>query len=223
VGEIEALTATGDPPGEHPDAELVVQLRTAWSRRAEIRIRSGPPEPARLTLVAANGSLSLEIDPDLKQPARLVRLTPPEPARIEPVEPWDAHAAIFSVLSASMGRRAGTELPSPSLHDGTRAMELAEAVVRSLRRGRTVELHYESISEEATFKSVMTSTGCLILLASLVLLPLAMAGPPLGLKWTLYIPYAIPPVLVIFVVMQTLRFGVRRPDASLQNRGREDR
>ena len=33
VGEIEALTATGDPPGEDPDLELVVQLRA----------RRGPP------------------------------------------------------------------------------------------------------------------------------------------------------------------------------------
>ena len=27
LGEIEALTASGDPPGDHPDVELVVQLR----------------------------------------------------------------------------------------------------------------------------------------------------------------------------------------------------
>ena len=31
LGEIEALTASGDPPGDHPDLELVVQLR---ARRA---------------------------------------------------------------------------------------------------------------------------------------------------------------------------------------------
>jgi myo-inositol 2-dehydrogenase/D-chiro-inositol 1-dehydrogenase len=125
---------------------------------------------------------------------------------------WDAHEAIFSVLSVSMGRRGVADLPAPSLHDGTRATELGEAVVRSLRRGRTVELYYESISEEATFKSVMTSTGCLIILGSLLLLPLAMIGPPLGLTWTLFIPYVIPPALVLFVIMQTLRLGVRRPN-----------
>ena len=44
-------------------------------------------------------------------------------------------------------------------------MELSEAVVRSLRRGRTIDLHYEAISEEASFKSIMTSTGCMILWA----------------------------------------------------------
>ena len=214
LGEIEALTATGDPPGERPDVELVVQLRAAGSRRAELRIGSGPPEPARLTLLASNGSLTLELDPQAGRPDRLVRHIPSSDPMMTQLPPWDAHEAIFSVLSASMGRRGVTELPAPSLLDGTRATELGEAVVRSLRRGRTVELYYESISEEATFKSVMTSTGCLIILGSLLLLPLAMVGPPLGLTWTLFIPYVIPPVLVLFVIMQTLRVAVRRPNSS---------
>ena len=127
-------------------------------------------------------------------------------------EPWDPHEAIFSVLMASRGRHAGADLPSPNIHDGTRAMELVEATARSLRRGRTVDLHYESISEEASFKSVMTSTGCMILVASLFAVLLALSGPPLGFNWTIYIAYVIPPILVIFMVMQVLRFAVRRPN-----------
>ena len=214
LGEIEALTATGDPPGEHPDVELVVHLRAAGSRRAELRLWSGPAEPARLTLLASNGSLTLELDPARDRSDRFIRHVPSRDPQITQLPPWEAHQAIFSVLAASMGRRGVAELPSPSLHDGTRATELGEAVVRSLKRGRTVELHYESISEEATFKSVMTSTGCLIILGSLLLLPLAMVGPPLGLTWTLFIPYVIPPVLVLFVLMQTLRLAVRRPNPS---------
>jgi myo-inositol 2-dehydrogenase/D-chiro-inositol 1-dehydrogenase len=97
------------------------------------------------------------------------------------------------------------------LHDATRAMELAEATVRSLRRGRTVDLHYESISEESNFKSVMTSTGCMILIGALFAVLIALAGPPLGYRWTIFIAYLIPPVLVIFVVLQALRFAVRKP------------
>ena len=93
-------------------------------------------------------------------------------------------------------------------------MELSEAANRSLRRGRTVELHYESISEEATFKSVMTSTGCLVFLASLFVLPLAMAGAAIGLKWALYIPYLIPPALILFVMLQALRLAIHRPRAA---------
>ena len=97
------------------------------------------------------------------------------------LDPWEPHEAIFAVLTASCARRGSTDLPSPNLHDATRAMELAEATVRSLRRGRTVDLHYEPISEESNFKSVMTSTGCMILLGALVAVLFALSGPPLGL------------------------------------------
>jgi myo-inositol 2-dehydrogenase/D-chiro-inositol 1-dehydrogenase len=89
-------------------------------------------------------------------------------------------------------------------------MELSEAVLRSLRRGRTIDLHYEAISEESSFKSIMTSTGCVILLGALLILPLALAGPALGMNWTIYLAYLIPPVLVVFAVMQILRFGIQR-------------
>jgi myo-inositol 2-dehydrogenase/D-chiro-inositol 1-dehydrogenase len=213
LGEIEALTATGDPPGEDPDLELIVQLRAEGAHRAELRIWSGPAEPARLALMGSSATLILNYDPRFDQPGKLIRRWSGRPDQVSELAAWDAHDAVFSVLEASLKRRGETELPSPNLHDGTRAMELSEATVRSLRRGRTVEMHYEAISEDATFKSVMTSTGCLIFIASLIALPLAMAGPPLGMNWTLFIPYIIPPILVIFVVMQTLRLGVRRHPA----------
>ena len=102
----------------------------------------------------------------------------------------------------------------PDLHDGTRAMEVAEGVARSLRRGRTVELHYEEISEAGTFKSVMTSFGCLILVAILCILPIALAGPVLGIGWTIYIAYIIPPALIGFVLLQLFRFALRDPRKS---------
>jgi predicted dehydrogenase len=214
LGEIEAVTATGDPPGQSPDLELVVQLRAAGARRAELRLWSGPNEPARLTLLGAGGSLTFEFDRDLRQPARLIRRASQLGEHVTALEPWDPHEAIFSVLTESCARRGATDLPSPNLHDATRAMELAEATARSLRRGRTVDLYYEPISEEASFKSVMTSTGCVILLAAMFAIPLALAGPPLGLGWTIYIAYLIPPVLVVFVLMQFLRFAVRRPEGA---------
>ena len=55
LGEIDALTATGDPPGEDPDLELVVHLRTAGSLRAEVRIRSEPSADTRSPSRARSG------------------------------------------------------------------------------------------------------------------------------------------------------------------------
>jgi myo-inositol 2-dehydrogenase/D-chiro-inositol 1-dehydrogenase len=203
LGEIEALTASGDPPGEHPDLELVVQLRAGEGRRAEVRTWAGHEGPARLTVTGAAGSLTLEYGSDLAMPARLIRQggSSQSGEQILALGLWDPHEAIVQALSApALG---------PTLIDGTRAMELSEAVMRSLRRGRTIDLHYESISEDSTFKSVMTSTGCMILLGALSVLPLALAGPALGIPWTIYLAYAIPPVLVLFVGSQLLRFGIR--------------
>ncbi len=214
LGEIEALTASGDPPGVCPEYELVVQLRAAEGRRAEVRVHSRPAEaePARLTVNGANGSLTLEYDPAFARPARLIRRTLSDPGeQVVELEAWDPHEAIMRTLLSSVQARgeAIPPEPGPTLHDGTRAMELSEAVVRSLRRGRTIDLHYESISEEASFKSIMTSTGCMILLCMLMGLPLALAGPALGFGWMIYIAYIMPPVLIVFGLLQLLRFGIR--------------
>jgi myo-inositol 2-dehydrogenase/D-chiro-inositol 1-dehydrogenase len=191
-------------------------------------------------VTGSSGSLALEFDPNLREPARLVRRTAADAAgQVIPLEPWDPYAAIVHVVEKSMERRgersvseaamasAATVASAPDssapvlgLGDGTRAMELSEAVARSLRRGRTIDLHYESISEESSFKSIMTSTGCMILLAIMLMLPLALAGPPLGFPWTIYIAYVIPPVLVLFAVLQVLRLGIRKEPAT-SARGQE--
>jgi predicted dehydrogenase len=213
LGEIDAVTATGDPPGEHPDLELIVQLRAALARRAEVRSSTGPAEPWRLSLLGAGGSITLEFDPGFERPAQLIRRDADQNQAAHELEPWDSHQAIFSVVVESCSRRESTDMPHPNLLDATRAMEIAEATARSLRRGRTVDLHYEEVSEEATFKSVMTSTGCVVLLIALFILPIALGGPALGVDWTIYIAYLIPPALVIFVVLQVLRLAVRRPGA----------
>ncbi len=207
LGEIEALTATGDPPGVNPTESLVVQLRGPLSRRAEIRLERAPGAPARLVLVGGSGSLALEYLPDLLGPARLIRRGPAGEESVTDLDAWDPREAILGVLTMSLARREA----HPDLNDGTRAMELAEAAVRSLRRGRTVDLHYEEISEEGTFKSVMTSFGCLILLGVMAALPAALVGPAIGIPETLYIAYAIPPLLVGFFLLQLLRLGLRKP------------
>ena len=51
--------------------------------------------------------------------------------------------------------------------EACRATELAETVVRSLRRGRTIELHHEPHTEKDTFKGLMAAGGCFALLGTL--------------------------------------------------------
>ncbi len=225
LGDVEQLTATGDPPGVHPSNELIVHLRCPRARRAEVRLWAGSFEPSRLIAHGTTGSITLEYDPTFHAPARLVRRHADGTETTYDIEPWDAHVALLDVLASAIGGNS----VCPSLLDATRATELGEAAVRSLRRGRTIELNYEEISETGTFKSVMTSLGCMILISILFVLPVALMGPALGISWTLYIAYAIPPVLLIFVGLQALRWVIRKPSdvsaaprADSGNRFRDD-
>jgi myo-inositol 2-dehydrogenase/D-chiro-inositol 1-dehydrogenase len=207
IGEFESLTALGDPPGEEPTRALTVQLRGPDDRQAEVRIWGpSPGTPARMTWEAVRGSVVLEIAPDWSVPSRLTRPIAGGTAS-EELPPWDAHRAMLDALARSIAGRA----THPDLLDGTRAMELTSAVARSLRRGRSVDLHYEEVSEANNFKTVMTSVGCMVLLGCLVALPAALVGPALGIGQTVYIAYAIPPLLVLFALLQLLRLAVKPP------------
>lgn len=206
LGEIEAVTATGDPPGPVPTENLVVQVRGSEGRRAEIRLTPGKASSLRLSYLAAEGTLALEVSANLEGPARLVDRPAEKSEIVSTIQPFPSREGLLDVLTQAVARRS----VHPDLLDGTRAMEVTEGVVRSLRRGRTVELHYENISEEGTFKGVMTSLGCVLLMAILAVLPLALAGPALGLAGTVYLAYLIPPVLVIFVLLQLFRYAIRR-------------
>jgi myo-inositol 2-dehydrogenase/D-chiro-inositol 1-dehydrogenase len=211
LGEIETITAVGDPPGDRPTLSLVVQLRAVGGRRAEVRIGGDSPQ-AVLVLEGDGGSLAWEHDATWPGgPTRLVRRTPRDGAIATEIAPWDPHAAILAALDDA---RAGRADVHPDLLDGTRAMELAEAATRSLRKGRTIDLFYEEMSEEGNFKSVMTGLGCGLLLAVLVVLPVALAGPVFGFRWTIYLAWLLPPLLVLFLLVQLLKLGLpkRPPD-----------
>ena len=209
VGEIEAVNASGEPAGTAPDVELVVQLRGSRSRRAEVRLAAGfgSPTLSRLSVTGSSGSVTLEFQLDRDAPARLITVMADRPETVRTFDVWSHKAALLDVLADAVSGRA----VHPDLNDGTRAMEISEAVSRSLRRNRTVELHYEEISENGTFKSVMTSLGCLLLISILFVLPLALSGPALGLGGTIYLAYLIPPILVGFILLQLFRFATRGP------------
>ncbi|HVU86658.1 MAG TPA: hypothetical protein VHD36_05020 [Pirellulales bacterium] len=115
---------------------------------------------------------------------------------------WDpASAAIAEFQNAIAGRPS-----APTWPDACRDVELSEAIARSLAKGRTIELHDEEHSEHGTFKGTMTSVGCGLLLASLVVLLAAAALASItGMPFFGYAPYLILGVLGIFLVLQSLK------------------
>lgn len=218
LGEVEAVTATGSPPGERPRDSLVVHLRGPGGRAAEVRLERGavgvgpgstlaPDLRARLVVVGSEGSLALEHNPDLFGRSLLVERSGAAEPVVTEVPPWDPKAAILRLLTDSAEGRP----QPPDLSDATRAMEVAEAAARSLRRGRTVDLHYEEISELGSFKAFMTSVGCALLLLAPVVYGITRVGLAFGLTWMRYVAWAIVPALALFALLQFLRFAAREP------------
>lgn len=207
IGEVVAVTATGVPSGPSPTESLTVQLRGSDSLHGEIRLTTGPPDPARLAVPSADGTITLEHDIDFHGPSRLVRRSIGAAEAVTELGDWDPKTAILRVLEEA----DPDSEPAPGLTDGTRAMEVAEAAARSLRRGRTIDLYYEEMSEVGNFKSVMTSVGCALLLGTILLLFAVAAAQGLGFDQAVYVAWIIPPALVVFVLFQFLRYGIRQP------------
>ena len=212
VGEIEALTATGDPPGEHPTDELIVHLRGPQARRAEVRLWAGPYEPARLIALGTEGTLTLEYDPTFHGPARLIHK---RPGARKPSPSWGPGTRTrpcsgCSPTRSPAARPTRTCLTAPAPPSWARPPSAACA-----GGGRWICTMKRS-ARRATFKSVMTSFGCVLLLGALVALPAALIGPALGMAWTLYIAYAIPPALILFVLLQSLRLAIQGDRISAQ-------
>src|SRR5262249_13271923 len=94
----------------------------------------------------------------------------------------------------------------PTWPDACRDVELSEAIARSLTKGRTIELHDEEHSEHGTFKGTMTSVGCGLLVASLVVLLVAAALAQItGQSIFGYAPYFILGMLGLFLLVQSLK------------------
>jgi predicted dehydrogenase len=108
-------------------------------------------------------------------------------------DPWPALAAVFQ------GQLAGRPQPL-TWQDATRCLELFEAARRSSRRRRVVPLTYAEATEAENFKGTMAAVGCGLLLVVLVLF----LATPL-VPW---LKYAILPLLLLFLVLQLLRWIV---------------
>ncbi|WP_165251580.1 hypothetical protein [Paludisphaera soli] len=207
LGEFEGLTASGDSEGAEPVHDLLVRLRARGGRLAELRVASAADDLARLIVIGTEGSVALEYDPGHERGARLViRRGVSTPVVEEVAGPFDPREAILDAPRRPHG---------PSLLDGIRAMELAEAVVRSLRRGRTIDLHAEPRGVEARFKSSMIATGCLTLVGALALYILAAVGRAMGFEPAAYLAYLIPPLLAGFLAVQLVRPAGRPEEGSL--------
>jgi hypothetical protein len=86
-------------------------------------------------------------------------------------------------------------------------MELADSIELSLRRGRRIDVYYRQLTEETSYKGMMSALGCgLLLLAPLVLVIAGVINAVFGWRLT---KFWYVPVLVIFVGFLLLQLVAR--------------
>jgi myo-inositol 2-dehydrogenase/D-chiro-inositol 1-dehydrogenase len=156
---------------------------------------------ARWTFVGRNGKATLEVPPD--EQAWRLETRVGGGVEEETFEPWDA--ANFA-LDQMQRARSGQPL-APDWLDAANTMELADAVEHSLQRGRTIELHYESASEQSTFKGLMSGLGCFLLIGVLLFVIVATTAVHFGVPLADYWPHALLALLLAFLSLQMLRLA----------------
>jgi predicted dehydrogenase len=108
--------------------------------------------------------------------------------------------------------------------DLVKCFETVDATHRSVTRRRTIELHFEPMSERAIFKTQMTAIGCGVLIATL-LLTLCYLGIalviPLPQKILVVLRTLIFAPLVVFLVAQIL-LPLTRPASSSDRTSSEE-
>lgn len=229
AGELDRVTALAPQRDDGTLAGMAVTFAGPDAAVVQWNLQSGTETAARLGVQTAGGQAVLDIrgmtdawelsvqTPDGRQQDHAIE-TPSEPMVL----------AVLETCLTGEARPAGeSRAAGPSTWtDAYRAAELSEAAQESLRRGRTIQLHFEEHSEQQTFKGVMAIGGCLILLGVLVVLAagtvIDAARPELrdSVWWRLWPLYVFAPVM-LFLLLQSL-WRVFASDAVPSQRGGPD-
>jgi len=214
VGEPARLTTLG-----------AAEIDSAWGTLAvgfsgpgmlPVRWHVGPGSPPTLRIIVQHAGASLAVEAPDDGPWTWSGPAPES-------GPFDPAAILLGVVAeATAGGARERAIPPATWADAARGIELAEAVPRSLSRGRAVDLHHEEFSELGTFRGTMASLGCGLVLAALVILVLATlmagiareAGWALGERLASAWPIIVLVVLAAFLMLQLLPLLIgpsRRP------------
>lgn len=227
LGEIRSVSATGpaaalgrDPLGPKPKelpslANLSVHLGGAWE--PTVRWTIGPLagcEGATLTLVGERGRVVLRMPAAGAWSAEVL-------GENRPLVSLKESTTATGLMSRLTEAIAKPEVAHEQWLNACRDQEVAEAVDRSLARGRTIELFGEEHTEEDSFKGVMAVGGCLLLLMALLVVFVATIVEGLRLPmrdwvvWKYWPIYLLVPV-VVFLLLQLLQLAIKRDDSSLR-------
>jgi predicted dehydrogenase len=198
-GDLTRLSAMAPSAAADPYANLGIQL--SGPSGALVRWSIGPRDELtgeRLTVIGTIGRATLTM-PDRGNWRLEVRSERGDLAQEFP------HVEVATMELQRLFDSLDGGQVRPDWSDAARAIELSDSIDRSLKKSRTVDLYNEDYSEQGTFKGTMTSLGCGLLLLSLGVLVVGVAGVTMGLRWAVYWPHLLVLVLVVFLAMQLLK------------------
>ncbi len=193
---------------EVTDAYSSLSVQMSTTRNIVVRWSVGPAtnalQGARLTVVRQSGQTVLQMPDDIAA-WRLERSGGGEAiaaaSALEDRNDWDDAAEQVQRFSAALQSR-NSESTWPS---AARSVEVADALERSMKKGRTIELHFEQFSEESTFRGLMTSLGCGLLIAGLfVALIAGLVGDAFDIGPAHGWYYLVLAVFVLFLLVQLI-------------------
>lgn len=170
VGEPARIAALGVAPDAEPSAwnSLTVGLTGSTSVPVRWQVTGGGDERLELALLCERGRVELVIPVDWSKPWQWT-----ETDQLGEQLWFDQAAAMLALLSGPSEGGPLDALAPARWSDAARAIEVADAVPRSLAKGRAVDLHQEEFSELGTFRGTMASAGCGLILLALGLLVIA--------------------------------------------------
>ncbi len=118
--------------------------------------RSNSPSDLRLRIDGSEGTAELQLEGEGEQREFVVRVDGVETLRQSTT---NDPAKLLADLDRSWKQEPG----SAQWRDFVRVHEISEAMQRSLRRRRTIDLHFETASERSQFKTQMATVGCFVL------------------------------------------------------------
>lgn len=202
-GDYDQVTALRTGAAEERVRTQSVKLSGRGLPEATWDARAGKTASCRLTLQTDRGIVELTRDKVgewvVEMPDGITRT-------------GDKKAAIRDFLN-QVSSKSELTMEWPDL---IRLFETADATHRSVRRRRTIDLHFEPMSERAIFKTQMTAIGCSVLIATffLVLVYLGIAStvplPPTALILLRTLIFA---PLGLFLFLQLLYPLTRPSDA----------
>jgi len=215
-GDVTRIGALGSADEPTAYANLAVQLAGAAAVPTRWSIGPVDEQPGgRLTLFGQRGRVVLQLPDDAPWQLDIRPTDALQPESLS-IPDWNAPAAALKKLEDAIRKRgdvaADHATAAEDWHDAARSVELAETVVRSLARGRTIEVQHEELSEAGTFKSLMTALGCGLLLVAVFVFILL--GPLWGPRVLLF-------VLGLFLVLQLLLAVATRGSKRESGRGDE--